>query len=84
MGKKKRRKHATEAQFARYAARHWNQLESAFALEGIRMHHNQERKPHEIAQAVLAKQLHTFAEHVCDNMRFTFVKDIPDLPEQKR
>lgn len=83
--KKNRKKHPSrDTRFARYAAHHWNQLEAAFALDGVRIDHYQHEKPAEIAQAILAKQLYEFAEHVCGNMRFTFARDIPDLPKQKR
>ena len=85
MSKKKRKKQkwSRETKFAHYAAKYWRELLAVLTVEGIRIDRYQDKKVDEVAQAVLAKQLYDFADHVTTCMLFTFAKDIPDLQKDE-
>jgi len=83
MSKKKRKKWSRETKFQRYAAQFWQDIDAAFRVEGIAFEWGRhQEKAREVAEPVLAKCLYDFAEHICSNLRFTFVRDIPDLREK--
>ena len=86
MSKKKHKKSKwnRDTHFERYAAQFWRELEAAFAVEGVRVERYRGKTPEEVALPVFTKQLYDFAEHVTDNMLFTFVKDIPDLRDGEK
>lgn len=81
--KKKHKQWSRDTKFERYAAQFWRDLDAAFAIEGVRVDRYRGKTPEEVACPVLAKRLYDFAEHVTENMVFTFVKDIPDLSQTR-
>ena len=76
---KKKREWSRDTKFKRYAAQVWQDIESAFRVEGIRIDRYHDSKPGDVARDVLAKRLYDFADHATSHTEFTFAKDIPDL-----